>query len=602
MSVLVYIWVLLAGILNLGIGAGFMIFDILFYSSLFICIIGTCYNVVSWTKNSVGYQKDTSSSQRFSSLVKGLFSTVFSLKIVGLIQSCFIDVLFQGRILKTSLLRWIMHYLIFIGFVALLFMHALDTVFTENLFPYYYSTVNPFFFLRNLFALMVLSGVGIAIYRRYYKPPARLKNVQADLFAIMIVTSIIISGILLEGMKMASVSEFTIMVEDYAGLDYEDEDTQALEAYWVKEFALVSPRVSRPFDKDVLDLGLDLHETNCMDCHSPNKSAFMGYAAAKLISPIGTLLDKLNCVAVLYYVHILACFIGLALLPFSKMFHIVSTPISLMVNAVQNKDSLESENQLTRQLMELDACTHCSTCNLNCSAGMMAGSFKNDYILPSEKIQILKKAATKGLFNIEECKALFQGLYICTNCDRCTVVCPSGINLKSLWFSVRENLIQQNPKDHFILSAFSFVRGLNPMAVETGIYNKPIEKGMKKVVKNIKPSEPLIFDTQINKTDFTIDFPPTDTFSLCFGCQNCSTVCPVVESYPAPEETLILLPHQIMYSLGLGLVDMAKGSAMIWNCLSCYQCQEHCPQKVTVCDILFQLKNNTFLNSEDNSL
>ena len=583
-----------------------MIFDILFYSSLSICIIGICYKAFAWTTKSIGCQKDPNFPHRFSDLIKGLFSTLFSLKVFFLVQSFFIDVMFQGRILRTSMLRWVMHFLIFTGFLALVLMHAFDSVFTENFFPYYYSTVNPFFFLRNLFALMVLAGLGIAIYRRYYKPAFRLKNAGADLFAVLIILSIILSGILLEGMKMASVSEFTVMVEDYAGLDYEDEDTLALESYWVKEFALTSARVNLPVDKEVLVLGLELHENNCVDCHSPNKSAFMGYATARLLSPVAIFLDKINSVSILYYVHILVCFTGLALLPFSKMFHIVATPISLMTNAVYDKNSLEGENDLTRQIMELDACTHCSTCNLNCSAGMMYESVKNDYILPSEKIQILKKAVSKDSLSTEEYKALFQGLYLCTNCDRCTVVCPSGINLKSLWLSFRENFIQKNPEDHFILSTFSFVRGLNPLTIEKHAYNKPLAKSFDKVVQNFKEPESLTFGTMPKISDHTnepgYDLPCSDTFVHCFGCQNCSTICPVVASYTEPEEVLTLLPHQIMYSLGLGFVGMAKGSAMIWNCLSCYLCQEHCPQNVAVCDILFQLKNKTFLNSEDKIL
>lgn len=578
-----------------------MIFDILLYSCFSICIIGTAYNIIAWTRKSVGYPKTPRAYPGFPSLIKHMVSTVFSPEIVGLIRSFFIDVMFQGRILKTSMLRWIMHLLIFSGFLALLLMHAFDTVFTESLFPYYYSTINPFFFLRSLFAFMVLAGLAIAFYRRYYRPPARLKNAGADLFALLILLGIIVSGILLEGMKMTSVSEFTVMVEDYAGLDYEDEDTLALEAYWVKEFALVSTRIKRGVDKDVLSLGRELHEDSCMDCHSPNKSAFMGYAAAKFISPAAIFLDRINGVGILYYLHILICFAGLALLPFSKMFHIVATPISLMTRVSQDRNGLEDENRLTRQLMEPDACTHCSTCNLNCSAGMMYESIRNDYILPSEKMQVLKKAASRKPMHVKDYKALFQGLYLCTHCDRCTVVCPSGINLKSLWLSVRENFIQQNPEDHFLLSVFSFVRGLNPLNIEGKIYNRPLTKVFDRLVSIPGKIKPLRFDKPADRPDGIIGFPSADTFSLCFGCQNCSTICPVVANYESPEESLTLLPHQIMYGLGLGLVDTAKGSAMIWNCLSCYQCQEHCPQNVAVCDILFQLKNKTFLKSEDKS-
>jgi heterodisulfide reductase subunit C len=68
-------------------------------------------------------------------------------------------------------------------------------------------------------------------------------------------------------------------------------------------------------------------------------------------------------------------------------------------------------------------------------------------------------------------------------------------------------------------------------------------------------------------------------------------VCPVVGNYEEPEIVLGLLPHQIMCSLGLGLTEMASGAKMIWDCLTCYQCQENCPQQVEVCDILYELKN-----------
>lgn len=575
-----------------------MIFDSLFYISIAICFIGTSYKVIAWTRKSVGYQAH-SFPHRFSDMVKAVATALFSRHIFWLIHSFIRDVLFQGSILKTSLFRWTMHLLIFAGFLALVFMHALDDVFSATLFPSYYSTLNPFFFLRNLFGLMVLAGIGMALFRRYIWQPARLKNARSDLVALLILSGIILSGVLLEAVKMVSITEFNTMVEDYAGLDYEDEEMLALETYWVKEFALVSDRIPPSFEADVLDLGIETHETYCMDCHSPNKAAFMGYAAAKMLALSAPFLVSVDGVTWLYYIHILICFLGLALLPFTKMFHMVATPVSLITRALENKSSLAWKTHLTKQAMELDACTHCSTCNENCSAGMMYAALKNDYILPSEKMQILRKTALNGPWKATEAKALFQGLYLCTNCDRCTVVCPAGINLKSLWLSVRENLVQQNQNSPLVLTAFSFIRGLNPLNLERQALSSPQAQAFEKTVSVFDRTRPLALAPQTQATLFPLDLPLKETFSLCFGCQNCSTICPVVTGFPKPEESLTLLPHQIMYSLGLGFVDLAKGSAMIWNCLSCYQCQEHCPQNVAVCDILFQLKNRQFETIED---
>jgi lipoprotein signal peptidase len=74
-------------------------------------------------------------------------------------------------------------------------------------------------------------------------------------------------------------------------------------------------------------------------------------------------------------------------------------------------------------------------------------------------------------------------------------------------------------------------------------------------------------------------------------------VCPdpetsaVVANYDNPEEILGMLPHQIMHACGLGVRDLALGSNMLWDCLTCYQCQEHCPQGVCITDVLYELKN-----------
>jgi len=44
---------------------------------------------------------------------------------------------------------------------------------------------------------------------------------------------------------------------------------------------------------------------------------------------------------------------------------------------------------------------------------------------------------------------------------------------------------------------------------------------------------------------------------------------------------------------------MASGPDMLWDCVTCYQCQEHCPQKVKVTDILYELKNMAIEKLDD---
>jgi heterodisulfide reductase subunit C len=289
------------------------------------------------------------------------------------------------------------------------------------------------------------------------------------------------------------------------------------------------------------------------------------------------------------------------------MFHIFATPVSLLANAVMEKDTSDPANIATRQVMELDACMHCGTCSLRCSAASAFDVRGNDYILPSEKMTFLKTLAAGKKLSDRKLSAIQEGVYLCTNCDRCTVVCPAGINLKELWFNVRENLVQRGYPEPLVLSPFSFYRGLHRENISTEDYGRPLADANRAVAGKFEqvmdPSMPISFkDREIVELN---QLPSTGTFSYCFGCQTCTTVCPVVAEYENPLQTLGLLPHQIMNCLGLGLVEMATGPRMLWDCVTCYQCQENCPQNVEVTDIFFQLKNiaanNVRKSSEENS-
>jgi heterodisulfide reductase subunit C len=299
---------------------------------------------------------------------------------------------------------------------------------------------------------------------------------------------------------------------------------------------------------------------------------------------------------VLWYIHILACFVGLAYLPFSKMFHIFASSISLLANGVIGKEKLSPANRATLQAMELDACTHCGTCSLRCSVIMAFEEIKNINIFPSEKIASIQALASGKKLSPQELRHIQEGVYLCSNCYRCTVVCPAGINLQDLWFNVRETLLQKGYPEFLVLSPLSFYRGLMKEETVPKDYEKPLIQAREAIAAQcdlMKKKDKVLPLTHADRTlqgGLNLS-AQAKTFSVCFGCQTCTTVCPVVGNYENPQEALGLLPHQIMHAAGLGIRDLAFGSNMLWDCLTCYQCQEQCPQGVHVTDVLYELKN-----------
>jgi len=572
-----------------------MFFTVSFYIALAIFILGLIYKIATWFRYRVGAEaRDTSFMGRVFAALKGIISTLFSVKIVVLLKVFFLDVLFQIRTLRESPLRWVMHLCLFWGFMLLFLWHGLSAIFTAKLFPDYSATVNPFFFLRNLFGLLVIIGLAIAAYRRFVPKLPRLKTSPMDHYVMIIIAVIMVSGYLLEGTKMVSHGRYEVMVEDYADVD-DDEALEALESYWVKEFRIVSPTLKGPFDDEVLEQGLEIHEESCAACHSKPQSAFLSYAASRAIKPIAGIVDRAHIHVGLLYIHFMACFIGLAYLPFSKMFHMFASPVSLLANAVMDPEKSDPANIATRQVMELDACTHCGSCSLRCSAGMAFEEIRNVNILPSEKIAAVKALAKGKALSERELRDIQEGLYLCTNCHRCTVACPVGINLQDLWFNVRETVLEKGYPELLTLSPLSFYRGLRRDKIVEDRYREPLlvaRKALAEACRAIEADE-TITDAHIDNL-FIKSLALSNqgnTFSYCFTCTTCTSACPVVRNFENPREALGLVPHQIIHAAIVGVGDLIFRANMLWDCLGCYQCQEQCPQGVRVTDVLYELKN-----------
>jgi heterodisulfide reductase subunit C/nitrate reductase gamma subunit len=583
-----------------------MLFTASLYIALAVFVVGVLFKVSTWFRyNLETDREDMTVSKRVSAAANGMLSTVFSEKILTLLKVFILDVILQRRILREDFLRWLMHMCIYAGFMLLLLMHGLEKIITESIFAEYYSTVNPFFFLRDFFGVMVFLGLGIAVYRRVILKVPRLKTDTMDTYTIVILAVIMVSGFLLEGTKITSYTAYEDMVTDYSGTD-DEEELKALESVWVQKFSVVSPNVRGPFEEDIIEQGLELHEGSCASCHSSPQWAFGGFLTAKVVSPVALTLDRINFPDFLLYIHFLACFAGLAYLPFSKLFHIISTPVSLLSNAVMEREESDPANITTRQIMELDACTRCGTCSLNCS---VAGSFEeilNSNILPSFKIKELKAVAKESQLSRQELMRINEGLFLCTNCYRCTTVCPAGINLQDLWFNTREALLGKEYPEPTVLSTLSYHRGLNRDRIETESYQRSVNKARQAVVDESKLIE---IDDTISDASMEQGFKtrlaaslPGDTSNYCFACTTCTVSCPVVRNFDNPLEALGLLPHQMIRAANLGLGDIIFDSNMLWSCLGCYACQDDCPQGVQITDVFYELKNLAMENAKERAI
>lgn len=345
-----------------------MVFQIALYISLAVFGLGLVYRLSAWVRKDIGLcQADIPALTRVLAAIKGVLTSIFSRRIFALAKAVVVDILFQWRILgdQHDRIVWIMHMLMFIGFMGLLLLHALGGILVSPLFPDYQSTLNPYLFLRNLFGAMVIAGLILAVIRRTALLPLAVKTNAMDKAVILIVGIIIVSGFALEAIKITSHSAYARMVHEYSVTEDKDE-LHALEAYWVDSFGVVSSRTKGPFAEELLTKGRQVHETSCQACHSEPRSAFVSYAGAKAVGGWSLRLDDAGIQIALYHIHFLCFFLGLAYLPFSKMFHVFATPISILVTAAMDGAEQDSVNDTTRQAIELDGCGHRGTCHLEC--------------------------------------------------------------------------------------------------------------------------------------------------------------------------------------------------------------------------------------------
>lgn len=541
-------------------------FSITLYLSLAVFFLGLLWRILGWLRARIGVENQSiSPATGLIVTLKACLRTLLSRRFLAVAAALITDILLQIPLLKVGFFRWLAHMCMFYGFLLLVLMHALDETITAAIFPDYAATLNPFLFLRNLFGALVIFGIAIAIISRIYRGRKFQATCAGDRVAIAILAIVLFSGFLLESVKIFSEPVFDRMVADYMGTE-DDESIASLKAYWSRDFHVV---FSDPPGSDDIETGRNLHVENCAACHSRPEAAFLSLGLSRILQPLSLWLNQASADIWLWYIHFGASFIALALLPFTKFFHLITVPLSLMVRA-GTPSALPSSEQtsMARLALGMDACTHCGVCSEHCSVAPIHRVIPNHNILPSEKMAGVKKLAHGRQQDDLALEALSEGSFICTECYRCTQLCPSGISLQSLWQASKQTLSEKEfPAPHGWVRQLTADQWADRLA---------------------QVGTDMPFSAVFARHRHVSESP--ETFSACIQCSICTNICPVVstgDGLAPPEVT----PQQVMNLLRLNLKDLALGSRMVWDCVTCYLCQEHCPQGIRVTDILYDLRN-----------
>jgi len=553
---------------------GPMLYTWSFFIASAVFFIGIIYRIIGFFRLTIGPDRTGfTMGGRIKAFLSGLFGILVSpVRIFRFFKTIILDVVLQVPLMRQDLLKWFMHIGIFWGFAGLFFFHALEDYVSVVIFSDYLSTLNPFMILRNIGGVMVMAGLVIAVYRR--KTQFRLKQIsrRPDYLAIALLAVIMISGFGLEATKIISSGVFDDMVEEYGSLDY-DEELPALKAVWQEEFNVHFPGETIEVTPEIMEEGWIINEDNCAACHANPRWAFVSYPVSIAMKPVAGFFNRNRLDLLILKIHFLSCFIALAYLPFSKFLHILTTPVSLIVSGLAGQQVKRDENKATRRAFDLSACTQCGTCTSQCAVGPLYEILDNQWVFPSERVTRIRESAWGRPMDRESREAFSQGSFLCTMCNKCSQICPAGLDLQDIWRATRGQLAEESLPDPVIR-----IRALRKKQMPEKTGSEPpvvIKPGKNPVAESLKKSL------------------QGATFSQCYTCLTCTNSCPVVDITGEIRE-LGSAPHQVIHALVLGQTDLAKDASIVWNCLTCYKCQENCPQGVRITDIFYQLKNMVY--------
>ena len=303
----------------------------------------------------------------------------------------FVHVLGQIRILKKAY-PGIMHFMLFWGVTIQVLGTVLNLLNMALFLPWTVEFPRSDWYLgyelvMDIAGLMILTGVGMAAFRRYILRPKTLASNWDDGFALVLLTLIVLVGFTNEAMRLLA--------------------TNPAWANW-----------------------------------SPVGNLLAGALAAVGVSPeqAGAWHDAS------VYIHATLAMALVASIPFTKMRHLLNIPLNILNRTFRKSGVLDKiedieETELlgvgkvteftSQQLLSFDACVRCGRCEEACPVNFSGSEYSPKVLIQSLRTAMLDTMVVGNGHADKELLGSFvpeEYAWACTTCGACLDKCPAFVN------------------------------------------------------------------------------------------------------------------------------------------------------------------------------
>jgi Fe-S oxidoreductase/nitrate reductase gamma subunit len=320
-----------------------------------------------------------------------------------------LNVFAQRKVVKKTY-PGLMHILIYSGIIVLLIGTTLVMIDSDFWVPLFHRQILVGYFYLSFevfldaFGLVAITGLLIAIFRRVVSKPANLPTSRDDVFIFSILIVILLTGYLLEGIRLA-----------------------------------VDKPAWAPW-------------------------SFVGYQVALLLERSGFVgAGIVTFYRGLWWFHALLAFTAVATIPYTKLFHILTSPLNALFIHLRPRGQLSTPFDLRQllasgsfdvkvgasaitdfswqQRLSFDSCTQCGRCTNACPATAAGTLLSPMHLILKLRNVMLQQTRLDGGTMILPDIVNPEELWACTTCRACVNECPVLIDHVDAIVDMRRHLV-----------------------------------------------------------------------------------------------------------------------------------------------------------------